>query len=61
MRFLVTENMMTRNAIFAVYIPNVSSMKLHTFMLGVAVARRALRGIFIPLFRTGGAGKHAPK
>jgi hypothetical protein len=36
-------------------------MQLHTFMLGIDVARRALLGIFTPPFRTGGAWKHAPK
>src|SRR5438067_11999569 len=36
-------------------------MQLHTFMLGIDVARRALLLISIPPFRTGGAGKPAPK
>jgi len=61
MRFLVIENYMTRNDIYGVYIPRVSSMKLHTVMLGIDVARRVLRGISVPSFRTDGARKHAPK
>lgn len=36
-------------------------MKLHSFMLDIDVARRALLLICTPPFRTGGAGKHAPK
>jgi len=36
-------------------------MQLHTFMLGIDVARRALLLIFTPPFRTSGAGKPAPK
>jgi hypothetical protein len=36
-------------------------MQLRTFMLGIDVARPALLLIFIPPFRTGGTGKHAPK
>ena len=58
MRFLVIENSMT---CLSVYVPRASSMQLHTFMLGIDVARRALSVISILPFRTGGAGKHAPK
>src|SRR5205823_3601710 len=36
-------------------------MQLHTFMLGIDVAQRALLLISIPPFRTSGAGKPAPK
>jgi hypothetical protein len=45
----------------SVYVPQASSMQLHTFMLGIAVARRAFLIISTPPFRTGGAGKHPPK
>ena len=61
MRFQVIENSMTRNAISASTLPGHLSMQLHTFMLGIDVARRVLLGIFTLPFRTGGAGKHAPK
>ena len=42
----VIENSWTRSAVFGVYFPRVSSLKLQTFMLDVDVARRVLRGIF---------------
>jgi hypothetical protein len=52
MCFLVIENSRTRNDISASYVPQTSSMQLHTFMLGIDVARRALLVIFIPPFRS---------
>ncbi|WIG59146.1 MAG: hypothetical protein OJF49_001893 [Ktedonobacterales bacterium] len=61
----VSENGRTQNddaeSDFSAYIPRVSSMQLHTFMLGRDVARRALLGICAPPLRTRGARKHAPK
>ncbi len=45
----------------SVYVPRASSMQLHTFMLGIDVARRALLLISTPPFRTSGAGEPAPK
>ena len=51
-RFQVIENSMTRNAILlSVYVPWASPMQLHTFMLGIDVARRALLLISTPPFR----------
>lgn len=41
----VIEISWTRSDVFGVYFPRISSLKLQTFMLDVAVARRVLWGI----------------
>jgi hypothetical protein len=58
---LAVENVNGVKGYLSVYAPEVSSMLLHTFVLGLGVARRALVIISTPPFRTGGAGKHAPQ
>ncbi|HLJ33791.1 MAG TPA: hypothetical protein VKU38_09080 [Ktedonobacteraceae bacterium] len=45
----------------SVYVPQASSMQLHTFIPGIAVARRALSVISTPPFHSGSMGKHAPE
>jgi hypothetical protein len=56
MRFSVIKNSNDAKRHLSVYVSLASSMQLHSFMLGIDVARRALLGIFTPPFRTGGAG-----
>lgn len=63
MQIPVIENRYDAKCSLSVYIICVlqaSSMQLHTFMLGVDVARYALLVISTLPFRTSGARKHAP-
>ena len=55
MQFPVIENRYDAKCSLSVYIPGAFSMQLHTLMLDIDVARRALLVISTPPFRTSGA------
>jgi hypothetical protein len=61
MRFSRVRDRYDAESYLSVYAPSLSSMKLHTFMLGIDAARRALVLISTPPFRIGSAARQALK